>query len=65
MRASDTKRATFGFLDERSERVINDLGLDGSFQVGRGLRTARQLLLDLVRMHVPAANGWASRVVPR
>ena len=35
--------------------LVNDPELDGSFDVGRGLRRARQLLLDLARLRVPAA----------
>ena len=38
--------------------LINDPGLDGSFEVGLGLRLARRLLLDLAGLRVPAATEF-------
>ncbi len=38
--------------------LINDPGMDGSYDVHRGLRTARRLLLDICRRACrSAANG--------
>src|SRR5262245_55219346 len=34
--------------------LINDPGLDGSFQINEGLRTARRLLVELNQMQMPA-----------
>ena len=34
--------------------LINDPGIDGSYDIGRGLRVARRLLIDLARLGVPA-----------
>ncbi len=38
--------------------LINDPELDGSFRINRGLRLARQLLLDLVALRLPAATEF-------
>ena len=37
-----------------------DPGLDGSFQINRGFRQARQLLVDIARLGLPA--GWAASI---
>jgi 3-deoxy-7-phosphoheptulonate synthase len=38
--------------------LISDPGLDGSHDMGRGLRIARQLLLDITALGVPAGCEW-------
>jgi 3-deoxy-7-phosphoheptulonate synthase len=38
--------------------LINDPGLDGSFQIHHGLRLARKLMIDLARRRVPAATEF-------
>lgn len=38
--------------------LINDPGLDGSFQINRGLRLARRLLLDIAETGLPVANEF-------
>ena len=38
--------------------LINDPGLDGSFQINRGLRLARQLLLDVTAQGLPIATEF-------
>jgi 3-deoxy-7-phosphoheptulonate synthase len=38
--------------------LINDPGLDGSFQINHGLRLARKLMIDLARLRVPAATEF-------
>ena len=38
--------------------LINDPDLDGSFQVSKGLRLARQLLLDLNQIGIPAGTEF-------
>ncbi len=45
--------------------LINDPSLDGSFQINRGLRIARQLLLDLNDMGVPAGTEYLDLVTPQ
>ena len=45
--------------------LINDPNLDGSFAINRGLRTARQLLLDLNGMGVPAAVEFLDTISPQ
>jgi 3-deoxy-7-phosphoheptulonate synthase len=38
--------------------LINDPGLDGSFEINRGLHLARQLLLEVDALGLPAANEF-------
>ncbi len=38
--------------------LINDPGLDGSFDINQGLRTARQLLIDINALGLPAPSSW-------
>jgi len=38
--------------------LINDPGLDGSYEINRGLRLARQLLLDVVARGLPVATEF-------
>ena len=38
--------------------LINDPGLDGSFQINRGLRLARKLLLDITSVGLPVATEF-------
>jgi len=45
--------------------LINDPFLDGSFQINKGLRIARQLLVDLAKMEVPAACEFLDTITPQ
>ncbi len=45
--------------------LINDPNLDGSFEINRGLRQARKLLLDLNNMGIPAATEYLDLMSPQ
>jgi 3-deoxy-7-phosphoheptulonate synthase len=45
--------------------LINDPGLDSSFEINRGLRLARRLLLDLNEMGVPAGTEYLDIITPQ
>ncbi|EHQ51385.1 MULTISPECIES: 3-deoxy-7-phosphoheptulonate synthase [Ectothiorhodospira] len=45
--------------------LINDPDLDNSFQINKGLRLARGLLLDLARRGVPAATEYLDLISPQ
>lgn len=45
--------------------LINDPDLDGSFQINKGLRLSRQLLLDLNDMGVPAGTEYLDLITPQ
>jgi len=45
--------------------LINDPGLDGSFQVNRGLRIARKLLLDVNLMGLPTGSEFLDTQIPQ
>jgi 3-deoxy-7-phosphoheptulonate synthase len=45
--------------------LINDPGLDGSFDIDRGLHTARALLLDIANMGLPAACEFLDMTTPQ
>jgi 3-deoxy-7-phosphoheptulonate synthase len=45
--------------------LINDPGLDGSFHIDQGLRTARKLLLDLNERGVPAGVEYLDILTPQ
>ena len=45
--------------------LINDPGLDESFRINDGLRSARQLLLDLADMGVPAGTEFLDMITPQ
>jgi len=45
--------------------LINDPGLDGTFQINRGLRLARGLLADLADMGVPAGCEFLDSITPQ
>ncbi len=45
--------------------LINDPNLDGSFQINKGLRLARQLLTDLVDMGVPTGTEFLDLISPQ
>ncbi|MFQ5660163.1 MAG: 3-deoxy-7-phosphoheptulonate synthase AroG [Gammaproteobacteria bacterium] len=45
--------------------LINDPDLDGSFHINKGLRVARQLLLDLNEMGVPAGTEFLDIITPQ
>ena len=44
--------------------LINDPGMDESFDVHRGLRTARRLLLDIVGQGMPVGCEWLDPITP-
>ncbi len=45
--------------------LINDPDLDGSFQINKGLRIARRLLLELNELGVPAATEFLDLISPQ
>ncbi|OOG26482.1 3-deoxy-7-phosphoheptulonate synthase [Thioalkalivibrio denitrificans] len=45
--------------------LINDPNLDGSFQINKGLRLARGLLLDLAKMGMPAGTEYLDLISPQ
>ncbi|MGB0774868.1 MAG: 3-deoxy-7-phosphoheptulonate synthase [Akkermansiaceae bacterium] len=45
--------------------LINDPHLDGSFDINRGLRIARELLLELAEMGVPAGTEFLDTISPQ
>ncbi len=45
--------------------LINDPYLDGSFRIHEGLRIARQLLLEINRLGVPAAGEFLDTISPQ
>ena len=45
--------------------LINDPDLNGSYDVHRGLRTARRLLLDVVELGLPVGCEWLDPVTPQ
>jgi len=45
--------------------LINDPDMDGSFHINKGLRLARQLLLDLNEAGIPAATEFLDIITPQ
>ena len=45
--------------------LINDPGMDGGHDVHRGLRTARQLLRDIVALGLPVGCEWLDPITPQ
>lgn len=45
--------------------LINDPGLDGSFNINQGLRTARELLININGMGVPAGSEFLDMITPQ
>ncbi|MEO7787311.1 MAG: 3-deoxy-7-phosphoheptulonate synthase [Sphingomicrobium sp.] len=45
--------------------LINDPGLDGSFDINRGLRLARELLLEINEMGLPAGTEFLDMITPQ
>lgn len=45
--------------------LINDPDLDNSFQIGKGLRTARELLLDLAENGMPVGSEFLDMITPQ
>ena len=45
--------------------LINDPHLDGSYDINQGLRLARQLLIDLAEMGLPAATELLDPITPQ
>jgi len=45
--------------------LINDPFLDGSFQINKGLRKARELLLSLAELGLPAGTEFLDTIIPQ
>ena len=45
--------------------LINDPEMNGSFQINKGLRTARSLLLDIAKMGLPAGCEFLDTISPQ
>jgi len=45
--------------------LINDPNLDGTFEINRGIRLARKLLLDVNEMGVPAGTEFLDLITPQ
>ncbi len=45
--------------------LINDPFLDGSFQINKGLRLARNLLLDLANLGLPCGTEFLDTIIPQ
>jgi len=45
--------------------LINDPRMDGTFDVHRGLRTARRLLLDILALGLPVGCEWLDPITPQ
>jgi 3-deoxy-7-phosphoheptulonate synthase len=45
--------------------LINDPRLDGSFRINEGLRTARELLLDIADIGLPTATEFLDMITPQ
>ncbi|MCC2597495.1 3-deoxy-7-phosphoheptulonate synthase AroG [Pusillimonas sp. MFBS29] len=45
--------------------LINDPGLDGSFNINQGLRTARELLIDVNALGLPAGCEFLDMITPQ
>ena len=45
--------------------LINDPDLDGSFQINKGIRIARKLLIDLAEMEIPCGHEFLDLVSPQ
>ncbi|MBS3963643.1 MAG: 3-deoxy-7-phosphoheptulonate synthase AroG [Methylomonas sp.] len=45
--------------------LINDPDLNGSFDINKGLRMARQVLLDINKLGVPAATEYLDLITPQ
>jgi len=45
--------------------LINDPGLDGSFNINQGLRTARELLIEVNKLGLPAGCEFLDMITPQ
>jgi 3-deoxy-7-phosphoheptulonate synthase len=45
--------------------LINDPGLDGSFDINRGLRVARELLVEINELGLPAGTEFLDMITPQ
>jgi 3-deoxy-7-phosphoheptulonate synthase len=45
--------------------LINDPGMNGSYDVHRGLRTARRLLVDILALGMPVGCEWLDPITPQ
>lgn len=45
--------------------LVNDPFIDGSFQINQGLRIARQLLLNIIKIGIPTATEFLDTITPQ
>lgn len=45
--------------------LINDPKMDNSFEINKGLRLARELLLNLVELEIPTATEFLDTIIPQ
>jgi len=45
--------------------LINDPGLDSTYDINRGLRTARQLLVNIANLRIPAGTEFLDTISPQ
>src|SRR6266436_1369380 len=45
--------------------LINDPDLDGTFNINKGLKVARKLLVDIANMGVPAGTEFLDSIIPQ
>jgi hypothetical protein len=45
--------------------LINDPDIDGSFNISKGIRTARQLLVDIAELGLPAGTEYLDPISPQ
>jgi 3-deoxy-7-phosphoheptulonate synthase len=45
--------------------LINDPGMNGTYDVHRGLRTARRLLIDILALGMPVGCEWLDPITPQ
>lgn len=45
--------------------LINDPNIDGSFEINKGLRTSRKLLLDVLELGLPTAAEFLDMIIPQ
>jgi 3-deoxy-7-phosphoheptulonate synthase len=57
---SEKPRTTVGW-----KGLINDPDIDGSFQINKGLRSARKLLCDLTDLGVPVGSELLDTISPQ
>ena len=45
--------------------LINDPGIDGSFEINQGLRIARKLLIDVCEIGLPTGAEFLDTIIPQ